>query len=93
MESFTNIYRFVTGQSGSYGHKWKNVVVTDLVQLNRILERDGVIGGINGNLYEQCNPNFANIQSRNFQAMTLTRFVEINRNMKLCNNNAAKSRD
>ena len=31
VESFTNIYKFSTGHGGSYGHKWKNVVMTELV--------------------------------------------------------------
>ena len=50
--SFTNIYKFITGLGGSYGHEWKNVAVAELVQFNRILVRDGVLGGSNGALYE-----------------------------------------
>ena len=31
VESFTNIYKFSTGIGGSYGHKRRNVAVTELV--------------------------------------------------------------
>ena len=57
VESFTNIYKFITGIGGSYGHKWKNVSVTGLVQFSRILVRDGVLGEINCALYKQWNHN------------------------------------
>ena len=58
MESFINIYKFITGLGGSYGHELKNVAVTELVLFNIILVRDGVLGGNNGALYERWNPNF-----------------------------------
>ena len=57
VESFTNIYKFSTGIGGSYGHVWKNVAVTELVQFNGILARDGIIGGSNSDLYVRWNPN------------------------------------
>ena len=93
VESFTSIYKFSTGIGGSYGHEWKNVVVTELVQFNRILVRDGVLGGSNGALYERWNPNSPMYSPEISQSMTLTSFGEIKRNIKLCNNDAAKSRD
>ena len=46
MESLTNIYKFSTGIGGSYGHKWKIVDVTELVQFNGLLVSDGFLGGI-----------------------------------------------
>ena len=31
VESFTNIYKFSTGQGGRHGYKWKNIVITEIV--------------------------------------------------------------
>ena len=92
LESFTNIYKFSTGQGASYGHEWKNSVVTDIFQFNGILVRDGVIGGNNGYLCEQWNPNSPMYIPNISQAMTLTRFGEIKRKINLCNNNASNIR-
>ena len=92
MESFTNIYKFGTGQGGGYGHDWKNVVVDDLVQFNVILVRGGVIGGSNGALYKLWDHNLPMYSPEISQDITLTRFGEIKINVKLCNNDAAKSR-
>ena len=57
------------------------------------LVRDGVLGGINGALYERWNPILPMHSLEISQSMKLTRFFEIKRNVKLCNNDAAKSRD
>ena len=54
--------------------------------------RDGVLGVSNGTLYKRCNPDSPMYIPEISQAMTLTRFGEIKRNVKLCNNDAAKSR-
>ena len=93
MKSFTNIYKFRNGIGGSYGNKWKNVAVTYLFRFNGIPVRFGIIGGSNGALYEQWNPNLPMHSPEIAQYMTLTRFCEIKRNIKLCNKDAAKSRD
>ena len=45
VESFTKIYKFNTGLGGSYGHKCKNVAVTEFFRFNGILVKDGVLGG------------------------------------------------
>ena len=39
VELFTNIYKFSTVQGGSYGHKWKNVFMTELLPFNIILKK------------------------------------------------------
>ena len=57
VESFTKNHKFSTSHSGSYGHKWMNFVIIELVRFNGILARGGIIGGINGTLYELWNPN------------------------------------
>ena len=56
VESFKNIYKFITGLGGSYGHEWNNADVNDLVQFNRIMVRNGILDGSKGDLYEQWNP-------------------------------------
>ena len=81
--SFTKIYKFSTGQGGSYGQECKNIVVTEIFQFNGILVRDGVFGGSNGTLYKQQNHNSSMYSPEISQAMTLTRFGEIKINIKL----------
>ena len=44
-------------------------------------------------MYEQWNPNSPMYSPEIAQAVTLTRFGEINRNINMCNNNAANIRD
>ena len=53
VESFTNIYKFSTGQGGSYRHKRKNFLFTEIFQFNGTLVMYGVIFLSNGALYEQ----------------------------------------
>ena len=67
--------------------------MTELVQFNGILVRDDVLGKSNGALYERWNPNSPMYSPKFSQAMTLTRFVEIKRNINMSNKYAAKSRD
>ena len=57
VESFTNIYKFNTDQGRRYRIEWNNVVVSEIVQSNGIMMRDGLLGGSNGTLYEQFNHN------------------------------------
>ena len=84
--SFTNIYKFSTGLGGSYRHEWNNVSMTEIVGFNGIPVRFGIIGGSNGALYEQWNPNLPMHSPEIAQYMTLTRFCEIKMNIKMCNN-------
>ena len=66
--------------------------MTDLVQFNGILLRDGVLGGSNGALYEKWNTNSPIYSPEISQSMVLTSVYEIKWNTKLCNNNEEKSR-
>ena len=67
--------------------------MTELVRFNRILVRDGIIGGSNGDFYGQWNPNLPMYSPEISQSMTLTRFGEIKSSIKLYNKNAENSRD
>ena len=62
--------------------------MTELVRFNGILVRGGVLGRSNGELYEIWNPNSPMHSPEIDQAMTLTRFGETKRNIKLRNNDA-----
>ena len=66
--------------------------MNEVFQFNGILVRDGILGGSNGALYERWNPNSPMYSPEIAQSMTLTGFFEIKRNIKLCKNDAAKSR-
>jgi hypothetical protein len=91
VEQYTNIYKkFTTGQGGTCGNKWNNVVAADLVHFFGILVRDGVLGGSHGALYQRWNPQSPMYCHDIAQSMTFTRFGEIKWNIKLCNNCEAK---
>jgi hypothetical protein len=83
VEQYTNIYNFMTGQGGTYGHKWNNVVAAELLHFFGILVRDGVLGGSHGALDQRWNPHSPMYCHDIAQSMTLTRFGEIKRNIKL----------
>lgn len=83
VEQYTNIYKFTTGQGGTYGHKWNNVVAEELLHFFGILVRDGVLGGSHGALDQRWNPHSPMYCHDIAQSMTLTRFGEIKQNIKL----------
>ena len=74
MESFKNIYKFITGLGGSYGKEWNNADVNDLVQFNGIMVRNGVLDGSKGDLYKQWNTRSPMYIPEFSQPMTLTEF-------------------
>ena len=89
VERFTNGSKSYSGMGGSYGHSWNSVDLKELTNFDGILIRDGVLGGSQGALHrrwEKDGPCFAQEIAR---IMTLARFCEIKRSLKLCNNHEA----
>ena len=53
VETFSNLYAIQIGLGGSYGHKFKNIVLDELVRFDGVVIRDGVRGGSNGAVHRR----------------------------------------
>ena len=53
VEPWTNGYALQLGLGGSYGHKFDNVLVHELVNFDGILVKDGVKGGSDSAIYRR----------------------------------------
>ena len=86
VETHTNSTKFATGLGGSYGHNWTPTTTKELINFDGVLVRDGVLGGTQGALHcrwDKIGPCYSPDIVR---VMTLTRFGELKRSIKLCNN-------
>ena len=92
VEGFTNSYKYASGMGGSYGHTWKAVNLKELTIFDGILVRDGVLGGSRGAIHRRWEVDGPCYDSAIAKAMTLARFGEIKRSLKLCNNYDAPKR-
>ena len=86
VERFTNGAKFASGMGGSYGHTWKPVDLKELTNFDGILIRDGVLGGSQGALHRRWEVDRPCYEPAIAKVMTLARFGEIKRSLKLCNN-------
>ena len=85
-ERCTNASKYESGIGGSYGHPWKPVTARELVNFHGIIVRDGVIGSSNGAIHLRWKEGDVCYNEEIANTMTLTRFGEIKRNLKLCIN-------
>ena len=92
VENFTNGSKAWSGSGGSYGHAWKNVNLKELTIFDGILVRDGVLGGSQGAIHRRWEVDGPCYDPLIANAMTLARFGQIKRSLKLCNNYAAPKR-
>ena len=89
---FTNAYVALSGCGAGYGHRWESVTPQDIVRYFAILIWDGVLGGSHGALYQRWDPNSPKYSPDIVAAMSLSRFGEIKRFIKLCNNDKGRKR-
>lgn len=92
LSGFTNLYAYQGGQGSDYGHVWKNTTAAEILRFDGVLFHDGTLGGSNGALYRRWDEENDCYSKRIAEAMTLTRFAEIKRNLKLCNNEKSAKR-
>jgi hypothetical protein len=92
IECHTNANKFASGMGGSYGHTWNPTNSKELTNFDGILVRDGVLGGSQGALYRRWERNGPCFAEDIASTMTLTRFGELKRSIKLCNNDRAPKR-
>ena len=89
VETHTNSTKFASGMGGSYGHNWTPTTSKELVTFDGVLVRDGVLGGTQGALHRRWDKLGPCYSPEIARMMTLTRFGELKRNIKLCNNDKA----
>ena len=53
VKRFTNLYVYVIGLVGLYGHKFKPFELHELVHFDGVVVKDGVRGGIVGEMYRR----------------------------------------
>jgi hypothetical protein len=88
VETFSNLYAIHIGLGGSYGHKFKNIVLDELVHFDGVVIGDGVRGGSNGAIHRQWMDG-ANYNVLVQGSITHTQWQQIKRVMKLINNQSS----
>ena len=89
---FTNSYAYLQGQGSDYGHVWKNTSAAELLHFDGVLFHDGTLGGSNGALYRRWDKSNDCYSKNIAEAITVTRYAEVKRNLKLCNNSECPKR-
>jgi hypothetical protein len=91
VEKFSNLYAIQIGLGGSYGHRFKNIVLNELVRFDGVVIRDGVKGGSNGAIHRRWMDG-ADFDRLVLASITHTRWLQIKRVMKLNNNDVSPKR-
>jgi hypothetical protein len=92
VEAWTQKYATSLGLGGSYGHEFKPVLAQELVHFDAALVRDGVHGGSDGALYRRWQTTSTIFDARIANSITHTRWLQIKRTLKLCDNDLAPKR-
>ena len=91
VETWTNAYALQLGLGGSYGHRFNNVMIQELVNFDGVLVKDGVKGGSDGAIYRRWQ-NSEDMDQAIIDSMSYRRFLQIKRTLKLCDNRACPKR-
>jgi len=91
VQGFTNQYAFdpENNISGSYGHRFKAVDVEEIVHFFGVVVRDGALGGSDGDIHCRWKTPGC-IDDDIVNSITLQRWLEIKRVIKLNNNNSPR---
>ena len=92
VETWTSKYAAEIGMYGSYTHDFKPVNVVELLHWDSILLHSGVLGKLDGNLYKRWDEKDVLYCSKISECMNYTRWLQIKRVVKLCDNDAAPKR-
>jgi hypothetical protein len=92
VEAWTQKYATTLGLGGSYGHEFKPVLAQELVHFDAALVRDGVHGGSDGAIYRRWQTSSTIFDTRIADSITHTRWLQIKRTLKLCDNESAPKR-
>ncbi len=91
VETFSNLYAIRIGLGGSYGHRFKNIVLDELVRFDGVVICNGVKGGSNGAVHRRWMDG-ADYDSLVHASIRHTRWLQIKRVMKLNNNQESPKR-
>ena len=86
------MYAVQFGLGGTYGHKFNNVDVEELLHHNGCIVYDGVRGGSGGAIYWQWIPG-SDYDDHMYQSQTHRRWLQIKRVKKFCFNDLAAKKD
>ena len=92
IENWTAKYAATIGMYGSYGHSYQTVSVEELVQFDSCVFMSGVKGKLDGSIYRRWKPNDKAYDSDIETAMNHSRWLEIKRTIKLCDNDLSPRR-
>lgn len=92
-ERFTNLYATRDlGLGGSYGHPWSSATAAELVRWDGVIARDAALGSSRGALYRRFEQGCSKFDELTYNALTNTRFLQLKRTQKLCDNASAPQR-
>ena len=92
IENWTAKYAATIGMYGSYGHSYQTVSVEELVQFDSCVFMSGVKGKLDGSIYRRWKPNDKAYDNDIEKAMNHSRWLEIKRTFKLCDNDLSPRR-
>ena len=92
IENWTAKYAATIGMYGSYGHSYQTVGVEELVQFDSCVVMSGVKGKLDGSIYRRWKSNDKAYDNDIEKAMNHSRWLEIKRTYKLCDNDLSPRR-
>jgi hypothetical protein len=87
---YSNLYKYQNGIGSGYGHRIDEVQPGEYVRFDGCVIRDGVLGGGDGALYRRWQPSSSASDKHISDSLTLERFHQLKRILKLNNNDTAK---
>ena len=93
IEKWSQKYAVDLGMPGSYGHDCKAIMSDELVHFDMALIRDGIHGGSNGAIYCRWKQGTPTYDRDITEALTHTRFLQLKRMYKLCDNDKSPKKD
>jgi hypothetical protein len=88
VSQFSNLYKYQTGIGNGYGHDIPEVQMPEIVRFDGCVYRDGIRGGGDGALYRRWLKGSACEDVHVMNALSLHRFHQIKRIIKLNNNDS-----
>ena len=92
VERWSRKYASSIGCGGSYGHAFAEPFIEDFVRFDSVVVRDGVHGGSSGAIYLRWDKRSTCFDQDIADSMTHTRWLQLKRIFKLCDNDTAPRR-
>ena len=92
IEKWTSKYASTIGMYGSYGHQFEHANINELLKFDMVAVRSGCIGRLDGDIHLRWKAGDSAFDFTISNVMSLTRWLEIKRAYKLCDNDTAIKR-